>query len=345
MSAFQQEKLKIDNMKPRISVIMSIYKEPIEWIRLAVDSILNQTYKDFEFIIVCDNPEYLEGQSLINEFANKDGRVVIINNEENIGLTKSLNKAIAISKGEFIARMDADDVSLNDRFEYQINYFDSHRKVKVCATNTNIIDEYGNVVNTYNYDSMPDISWLFLDNPIAHSSVMFSRDILSLRTPIYNEDYRSSQDFELWSFLISSDVNFYISKEPYLLYRKSANQISQVNRLQQLENSKNAHKKLLFSYLRSMTNRDIQENDISEIIQVCEEWLFKTEGIKKKCIEKILYIAFLNGANNDWTYVLKYIFSPLLLVLRFPVRLSMHLLFIRHYRDSLTKVLYLKQMR
>lgn len=320
---------------------MSIYKEPIDWIRLAVDSILKQTYKDFEFIIVCDNPEYSEGRSLINEYANKDNRVVIIENEENIGLTKSLNKALAISKGEYIARMDADDISLNGRFEKQVNYLDSHRNVKVCATNTNIIDEYGNIVITNNYDSMPDISWLFLDNPIAHSSVMFSREILSLRTPIYNENYRSSQDFELWSFLISNDVEFYIFKEPFLLYRKSANQISQVNKIQQLENSKIAHKKLLFAYLKSMTGRDIHENAIPEIIQVCKEELPKANGIKKKCIEKILYIAYLNGTNENWKYVLKFLFSPLPWACYFPIRLTMHLLLISRYRDSLTKVLFL----
>ena len=97
---------------PKISVIMSVYSERVDWIRKSIDSILNQTYSDFEFIIVNDKPDKEENAQLLEEYAARDSRIKVLTNEENIGLTKSLNKAFALAEGEFIARMDADDMAL-----------------------------------------------------------------------------------------------------------------------------------------------------------------------------------------------------------------------------------------
>ena len=79
----------------KVSVIMSTYKEPIEWIQESVDSILNQTYKNLEFIIIVDNPEYVELVSLLNDYADSDDRISVVVNNNNIGLVKSLNKALS----------------------------------------------------------------------------------------------------------------------------------------------------------------------------------------------------------------------------------------------------------
>ena len=99
----------------KVSVIMSTYKEPIEWIQQSVDSILNQTYKNLEFIIIVDNPEYAELVSLLNDYADSDDRISVVVNNNNIGLVKSLNKALSFCTGEYVARMDADDISLPER--------------------------------------------------------------------------------------------------------------------------------------------------------------------------------------------------------------------------------------
>ena len=103
-----------------ISVVMSVYNEKIEWIKDSVKSILGQSYTNIEFIIVIDNPgldrevkEYLENT------AKTDGRVVLLQNKENVGLAKSLNRGIAAANGAYIARMDADDISEKNRLDLQ----------------------------------------------------------------------------------------------------------------------------------------------------------------------------------------------------------------------------------
>ena len=105
-----------------ISVIMSVYKESPQILEQAIESILNQTFRTFEFIIILDNPSNFEAEKIIRKFSNQDNRIIYVKNEMNMGLSKSLNKAILISKYEYIARMDADDISLPTRLEDQLLY-------------------------------------------------------------------------------------------------------------------------------------------------------------------------------------------------------------------------------
>lgn len=86
---------------PFVSVIMSVYNEPLEILTESIESVLNQTYTDFEFIIVIDNPNFLEARFLIESFAKKDNRIKFFVNKTNLGLSKSLNKAISIAKGTY----------------------------------------------------------------------------------------------------------------------------------------------------------------------------------------------------------------------------------------------------
>ena len=118
-----------------VSVLMSVYNEPEEWMRVAIDSILGQTFTDFEFIIINDNPKRKLNREILSDYAKQDKRIVILENEENIGLTKSLNKGLKVAKGKYIARMDADDISLSDRLEKQVNFMEEHPEVGVCGAN------------------------------------------------------------------------------------------------------------------------------------------------------------------------------------------------------------------
>lgn len=129
-----------------VSVIMSVYNEKKEELRLAVESILEQTYKNLEFIIVLDNPNNYELKGYLKEVASNDERVVILENERNIGLTASLNKLLKHVNGEYIFRMDADDISKTDRVEKQLKYI-KENNIDVLSALVEEINEQGDVVH------------------------------------------------------------------------------------------------------------------------------------------------------------------------------------------------------
>lgn len=129
----------------KISVLMSTYKEDISLLRESIESILNQTYKDFEFIIILDNPDNKEHIKCIQEYAEKDSRIRFSINEMNMGLTPTLNKGIQLAKGEYICRMDADDISEIDRIEKEYDYLVSHQ-LDLVGCLSMMIDEQGNTL-------------------------------------------------------------------------------------------------------------------------------------------------------------------------------------------------------
>ena len=132
-----------------ISVIMSTYNEPEDWIRKSIESILGQTLQKLEFLIVCDNPNNKELINLLEEYKNKDSRIKLILNDENIGLTKSLNKALNITVGTFIARMDSDDIAASDRLEKQLKYLKDNN-LDLVGSGVVCIDEEENEIATLN---------------------------------------------------------------------------------------------------------------------------------------------------------------------------------------------------
>ncbi|MCD0089063.1 glycosyltransferase family 2 protein, partial [Streptococcus agalactiae] len=124
----------------KYSVIMSIYNEPLKYIKSSIDSILSQTLKNFEFIIVIDNPDREDVYDILQTYLASDARVKVLSNERNMGLAYSLNKAIKYSVGNYIFRMDADDISYPERFEKQINFMEKYR-LDFSATLIEVMDE------------------------------------------------------------------------------------------------------------------------------------------------------------------------------------------------------------
>ena len=186
---------------PVISVIMSVYNSE-NYIKDSVESILNQTFSDFEFIITddCSTDNTLK---MLKKYAKENNRIKLLINSENLGLTKSLNKMIDISNGEFIARMDADDISLAQRFEKQISFMKRNPDIGVCGTNN---ESFGNYVNKKN------IRWIFeheeiraallFHNAFPHGTALIRKKIIDQHKIRYDENYRVIQDYELWQRLI-----------------------------------------------------------------------------------------------------------------------------------------------
>lgn len=188
--------------KGLISVIMSNYNTPEEYLREAVESILNQTYSNFEFIIVddCSTDKSLE---IIESY--KDPRIFIIKNEVNMGITKSLNRALKAATGEFVARMDADDICLPERFEKQVKFLKQNQEVIVCGT---WVELFGNGADAYNEKysrkilpekELLQINLLFGNHVnIIHPTAMFNHSLLQKNGIKYNENYIYAQDYRMW---------------------------------------------------------------------------------------------------------------------------------------------------
>lgn len=188
--------------KKLISVIMSNFNTPEEYLRSAVESILNQTYECFEFIII-DDCSTDNSLSVIELY--KDGRIVLIKNEKNLGITKSLNRGLAVAKGEYVARMDADDIAFPERFEKQIAFLEAHPEYIVCGAGVELIGEWEKKhSNKYICRTIPDreqfrIDLLFGNYPnIVHPTTMFNHTLLKKHGITYNEEYPLAQDYRMW---------------------------------------------------------------------------------------------------------------------------------------------------
>lgn len=181
---------------------MTNYNTPEVYLREAIESILNQTYSNFEFIII-DDCSTDDSVSVIKSY--EDSRIRLYKNEKNIGLTKSLNVALDLCKGEYIARMDSDDISEPIRFEKQIEYLMAHKNVIVCGTWAR---NFGDWKNYNSHEticrSIPNretyrIFQLFGNNPnIVHISAMFNHCLLFEHSIKYDERYIYAQDYRMW---------------------------------------------------------------------------------------------------------------------------------------------------
>ncbi len=210
---------------PKVTVLMSVYNGE-QFLREAVDSILSQKFEDFEFLIINDGSN--DGTKEILE-SYRDPRIRLIENDKNIGLTKSLNKGINMSNGQYIARMDADDVSIPDRFEKQVNFLNENNEVGLVGTYYLMINEKGNVLHEVRplTDRRELKEKLLTTNQFGHGTVMFRRECLG-KSGLYREEFKSSQDYDLW-LRISEMYDIANIPEPLYKWRVNPGAIS-VNR-------------------------------------------------------------------------------------------------------------------
>lgn len=181
---------------PTVSVLMTVYNEGL-YLREAIDSILRQEFTDFEFIIINDGSTD-NSQDIIDHYARIDSRIVPIN-QKNQGLVASLNTGVQRAKGKYIARMDADDVSMSQRLSDQVTFMDNSPNVVLLGGGFEIIDEMGYFLERIHvplYDR--DIRrTMLLRNPFGHASVMFRRDAIK-KAGLYSDKCGPTEDFELW---------------------------------------------------------------------------------------------------------------------------------------------------
>lgn len=219
----------------KISVLMSVYNEDCNDICKSILSVLSQTETDFEFIIVNDNPKKEEYNALLEEWANKDKRIIILNNKENIGLAASMNIALQYANGEYIARMDADDYSVPERFEKELHALDESGNDAVFSNYTLIgpNDEFldDGKPACYVQEGQDLVEQIVFNGVVHHPTVMMKKEAL-LRVNGYRL-FPCSQDQDLWIRMLESGTKFIFLDEILLHYRVRENSITQKKGLQQ----------------------------------------------------------------------------------------------------------------
>ena len=193
----------------------------------SIESILNQTYEKFEFLILDDfsNDDTFK---IIKEYEKTDDRIKIFKNNKNLGLTKSLNILISNTKGSLIARQDGDDFSYSNRFKKQIYYF-QNSDFDFCVSRAKT-KQSGKVLPKFSYYIPPALVSNF-KNPFVHGTLMIKKNTL-LEIGSYNESYYYAQDFKLFKDLLSKNKKFKYIKEP--LYRlNTQNNISTLKKIEQ----------------------------------------------------------------------------------------------------------------
>ena len=228
-----------------VSVLMSVYNSEL-YLKEAIDSILEQTYENFEFIIIddCSNDSSM---AIIKSYC--DERIIVIKNKENIGLAASLNKSIKLSNGEYLIRMDADDISEKNRIIEQVKFMDRNLSIGVAGSYFKLIGEsipwYKKIIIRKGTINQKDSSSKLLFSPcVLHPSVIIRKKILTENNIFYNENFKRAQDYELWSRLIFVTE---ITNIPKVLFRWriSAIQSSIKDRGKQIEYSRLIHKFIL----------------------------------------------------------------------------------------------------
>lgn len=207
-----------------ISVLASVYKsEKPDYLDRALQSIYtDQTLKPEEVVLVQDGPLGDGLNSIISFWKQRLGDIlVIIVNEQNIGLTKSLIRGIGSARGKYIARMDTDDISLPDRFEKQFQYLESHPDVDVLG---GAIQEFNSEnenlgIRKFPLDNNSAIKYICKGSPVAHPAAMIRRQMFEDGV-IYNENYRTTQDLALWFDVLASGHKINNLPEVILKFRR-----------------------------------------------------------------------------------------------------------------------------
>lgn len=250
--------------KPKISVVMSTCNEPLKWIAESIKSILNQTFNNFEFIVINDNPKRKELQEFLEKYKKQDKRIILIKNKENLGLTKSLNKGLRKANGEYIARMDADDISLLKRFEIQYKYLEKHNDIFLIGAGAININKNGEKTTSHKpfTDEKKLKQVLEKRNSIYHPTIFFRNE----KDNFYREKFRYAQDYDFYLCLLSKNKRLTNISNTLIKYRINSNSISFSKRAKQNLFSKRANK---FYHQRLKNKKDeYNEFDPNKILNL-----------------------------------------------------------------------------
>lgn len=293
---------------PKVSVLMPVYNGE-KYIREAIESILSQSFLDFELIVV-DDGSTDNTEIIINSY--KDKRIRYIANSTNLGLAGARNRAIEVSNGEYLAWLDSDDVSIKDRLKKQVKLLDDQKKIGLCGTWVRTIGL--NPERTWKYPNNPDYvrALMLFDNPVATSSILMRRSCLEIGKPSFDPQFPPAEDYDLWE-RVSRRSGITNIPEVLTLYRVHPNQISNIKREKQINSIWEIQSRLLHE-LRIQPNdkEKLLHLDIGvgwhfesnkEIINSTENWLLKLANANDK-MNVFPKDGFYKVLANRWSFTI-----------------------------------------
>ena len=263
-----------------ISVLMPVYNSE-KYLVEAIESILNQTYSNFELIISYDQSED-NSYKIIEDFKSKDSRIIVSNGKRR-GIINALNDSLKLAKGEYLARMDSDDISLPTRFEKQINFMKANPLIGVCGT---WIEVFGNSNKNYvlrypESDKLLKLKLLFSVS-FAHPSVLIKHELIKKHGLKYHQDFETIEDYKFWLDL-SKHTNFGVVPEVLLKYRHLESSLSKTA-TRDFSKRYEAHKKVFSEILAKLKIvNDEKENK-----------LHFTIGLNERIAKENIDLGFLN---------------------------------------------------
>ncbi len=209
---------------PKVSVLTPIYNTKPEHLREMIDSILDQTFTDFEFLILNDSPDNKEIEKIVKDYAKYDNRIKYYKNTKNMGITPSRNKLMKLAAGEYLAVFDHDDISVPTRLEKEVAYLDAHPDVGVVSGWLEFFGMYKKIHKTPEYDrdikiKLTDECW------VAHTASMIRKSVLVDNNIEYEQYYSPAEDYRLWQRLMDV-THFYNCQEVLVKYRWTATNTS-----------------------------------------------------------------------------------------------------------------------
>ena len=274
-------------MKPEISVIMSVYNGET-YLKEAIQSVINQTFKNWELIIIndCSTDSTAE---ILAEFASRDERVKVHPNEVNLKLPTSLNKAISLCSGKYIARMDADDICLPERLEKQYKFMEENRDVALSScrflTVKNGVYASGGAGGRCDFEALK--AMLLAVNPILHPGVIARAEVLKKFN--YDTALTCTEDLELWTRMVIENQKIEILPECLLIYRLHDKQITSTTLERQHTEVLKIEQKYYASLLQGM-DEEMQEFYISGVY-------FKENADIERFLEYAKWLRSVNKGN------------------------------------------------
>lgn len=291
--AYEKAKKIYEKTSPRVSVIMPCYNSE-KYLRKAIQSVLDQTYRNFELIIIDDNSTD-NTETIIKEYEQKDFRIRYYKKDKSEkGISKTMNKGIELARGQYITRMDSDDIIIPEKIEQQIHFLDANKEYGICSVNIAMMDNLDNIynINVYPEQKVPS-EWTFLwTNPIPNAPCMYRTSIIKENNIKFNE-LKTAEDYDFLKQLVTK-TKIHMINEPLYYYRHNEKSIYNTNKKETFKTSL----KISEEYYRIVTKREVPEyykfltcfytednepiiKDVEEIYKFLEETAQSLKGFYK----------------------------------------------------------------